>query len=69
MLSIKDASDTLIPELFMEKEAGYDEWFAAKVAQSLADVNSGTAILTDHDQVVDRVWARALVRAKKSPTA
>ena len=53
----------------MEKEAGYDEWFAAKVAQSLADVNSGTAILTDHDQVVDRVWARALVRAKKSPTA
>ena len=69
MLSIKDASDTLIPELFMEKEAGDDEWFAAKVAQSLADMNAGTATLTERDQVVDRVWARALARAKKSPAA
>ncbi len=68
MLSIKDASDTLIPELFMEKEEGYDEWFVAKVASRLGEVKAGTAVLTDHDEVMDRVWNRALARAKKSPT-
>ena len=64
MLSIKDASDTLIPELFMEKEEGYDEWFVAKVTQSLAEVKAGTAVLADHDQVMDRVWDRAHARAR-----
>ena len=67
MLSIKDASDTLIPELFMEKEEGYDEWFVAKVTGRLSEVKAGTVVLTDHDAVIDRVWSRALARAKKAP--
>jgi hypothetical protein len=36
MLSIQDAADTLVPEMFMEKEAGYDDWLAAKVNKTLA---------------------------------
>ena len=63
MLSIKDASDTLIPELFMEKEDGYEEWFAANVGKSLDAVKSG-ATLTEHEKVMDRVWVSALKRAK-----
>mgnify|MGYP003336555899 FL=1 len=67
MISIKDASDTLIPELFMEKENGYEEWFAAKVTASLDAVNTGTETLTEHDQAMDRVWERVVARAKPAP--
>ena len=65
MISIKDASDTLIPELFMEKEDGYDDWFVAKVTRSLEAVKAGTTPLTHHDLVMDRVWGRVQARAKK----
>ena len=65
MISIKDAADTLIPELFMEKEDGYDEWFAAKVTRSLEAVKAGTTPLIDHDLVMDRVWDRVQARTKK----
>jgi prevent-host-death family protein len=66
MISIKDASETLIPELFMEKEDGYDEWFVAKVTRSLEAVKAGTTPLTSHDLVMDRVWGRVQARAKKT---
>ncbi len=66
MISIKDASDTLIPELFMEKEDGYDEWFVAKVTRSLEAAKAGTTPLTNHDLVMDRVWGRVKARAKKT---
>jgi prevent-host-death family protein len=65
MISIQDAADTLIPEMFMEKEEGYDDWFTAKVTASLSDLKAGKAQLTDHDTVMDRVWARVQSRAKK----
>ncbi len=69
MISIKDASDTLIPELFMEKEEGYDEWFAAKVTSSLDAVKAGTTTLTEHDLATERVWSRVQARAKKPASA
>ncbi len=40
MLSIQDAADTLIPEMFMDQEAGYDAWFAARVSERLAAYES-----------------------------
>ncbi len=66
MISIKDASDTLIPELFMEKEDGYDEWFTAKVNNSLDAVKAGITTLTEHDLAMERVWSRVQARGKKS---
>ena len=66
MISMKDAADTLIPELFMEKEEGYDEWFTAKVTSSLEILKAGTTTLTDHDQAMDRVWKRVLARTPKA---
>lgn len=62
MLSIQDAADTLIPEMFMDKEAGYDEWFAARVFERLAVLDAGAAT-NEHDAVMlsvqDRLKARA----------
>ena len=63
MLSIEDAADTLIPDMFMEKEAGYGEWFQSKVTKALGEFASGTA----HDEAMERVWLR--VQAKARPTS
>lgn len=62
MIPINDALDKLSPELFMEKQEGYEEWFIAKVTSSLDAVKAGTAVLTDHDVAMDRVWDRAQAR-------
>jgi prevent-host-death family protein len=43
MISIEDAADTLIPEMFMEKESGYEEWLASKVGSTLARVEAKLA--------------------------
>lgn len=67
MLSIKDAADTLIPEMFMEKEAGYDEWFQAKVTKTLDAFASGKMQVAAHDEVMERVWLR--VQAKTRPVS
>lgn len=62
MLSMQDAADTLIPEMFLEKEAGYDEWFEAKIRASQARHNSGTPSTKDHDAVMSSVWERVLLK-------
>lgn len=66
MISIHDAADTLIPELFMEKEAGYDEWFTVKVTEALGAYRNGTATLAGHDEATDRVWKRVQARSSKT---
>ncbi|PKO62777.1 MAG: type II toxin-antitoxin system Phd/YefM family antitoxin [Betaproteobacteria bacterium HGW-Betaproteobacteria-18] len=68
MLSIEDAADTLIPEMFMQKEAGYDEWFQAKVTQSLASFQSDLQKLTPHDEAMAKVWQRVQDKAAAAST-
>ncbi|MDP2419058.1 MAG: type II toxin-antitoxin system Phd/YefM family antitoxin [Hydrogenophaga sp.] len=63
MLSIQDAADTLIPEMFMDKEAGYDEWFAARVSERLAAYDVGAAS-GEHEDVMARVQDRLNARAR-----
>jgi prevent-host-death family protein len=63
MISMEDASDTLISDMFMEKEAGYDAWLMAKVKSSQAALHSGTSSTTGHAQVMDRVWTRLQAKA------
>lgn len=65
MVFIKDATDTLMPERFLEKEDGYDAWFNGKVVKSLEVV--GTTALTEHDPAMDSAWARALARSNIAP--
>lgn len=67
MISIEDAADTLIPELFMEKEAGYDDWLAAKVGKTLQRVESGAAALHSHAEALASLDAR--IEAKRAAKA
>jgi len=67
MISIEDAADSLIPEMFMDKAAGYDEWFQAKVSKSLKTFTSGKTKPVSHDEAMAQVWAR--VQAKARPVS
>ena len=64
MISIEDAADTLIPEMFMERESEYDEWLAAKVGATLARVESGATTLWPHAEAVSSLRSR--IEAKLS---
>ncbi|MDR1854173.1 MAG: type II toxin-antitoxin system Phd/YefM family antitoxin, partial [Azoarcus sp.] len=52
MLSMEDAAQTLIPDVFFDKEEGYDEWFKETVEDSLQALREGREKLYDHDEVV-----------------
>jgi prevent-host-death family protein len=58
MISIEDAADTLIPEMFMEKEPGYEAWLAAKVGSTLARVDAGATSLVPHAEAVTSLKSR-----------
>jgi len=65
-ISLEDAADSLIPEMFMEKEPGYDEWVQAKVGNTLKNLNSGKTSLSEHDPVMERVWQRVFDKTKST---
>lgn len=67
MISIEDAADTLIPEMFMQKEPGYEEWFQTKVWRALEAFKEGTTKVASHEEVTSRVWER--VQRKVKPTS
>lgn len=67
MISIEDAADTLIPEMFMEKEEGYDAWFQAKVTRTLDAFNSGKTSTSSHEEATDRVWQKLQANARPVP--
>lgn len=67
MISIEDAADTLIPEMFMQKEQGYDEWFQVKVGRTLEAFKEGRTKVAPHDEVTSRAWER--VQRKLKPTS
>lgn len=62
MISMEDAANTLIPDMFLEKEPGYDAWFAEKVEASLAAVRKGG--VDEHDVVMARVWDKVSSKSK-----
>lgn len=62
MLSMQDAADTLIPEMFLEKEAGYAEWFEAKVRATQERLANGATTTKAHDAVMSSVWDRVLLK-------
>lgn len=58
MISIEDAADTLIPEMFIEKETGYEEWLVSKVGSTLARVDADVAVLLTHDDAMSSLKGR-----------
>ncbi len=67
MISIEDAADTLIPEMFMQKEPGYEECLQAKVGRALEAFKEGTPKVAPHDAVTSRVWERVKRKVKSTP--
>ena len=62
MISMQDAADTILPEMMMDKEPGYDAWVLDKVTSTMRRVDSGEAALIEHgdamQQLRDRLKAR-----------
>lgn len=67
MISIEDAAGTLIQELIMEKEPGYDEWLFGKVTATLRKVESGETGLRDHAEAVATLETRLETRLARKP--
>jgi hypothetical protein len=66
MISIEDAADTLIPEMLMQKEPGYEEWLVSKVGTTLARVDAGTTTLIPHDAAMASLKSRVEARLARS---
>lgn len=66
LISMEDAANTLIPDMFLEQEPGYDTWFAQKVGTVQDALRAGTTTSEDHDTVMQRVWERVHQKAKPS---
>jgi len=62
MISIQDAADTVLPEMMMDKEPGYDAWLFDKVTSTMRRADSGETALVEHEdamqQIRDRLKAR-----------
>lgn len=64
MISIEDAADTLLPEMLLDKEPGYDGWLFEKVAATMRRIDEGTTELIDHDDAMARLRDRLKNRVR-----
>lgn len=62
MISIQDAADTVLPEMMMDKEPGYEAWLLEKVTSTLRRVDSGETALIEHEDAMQQVRARLKAR-------
>jgi len=67
MISIEDAADTLLPELLLDREPGYDGWLFEKVTGTIRRVESGDTALHPHDEAMARLRERVEERRRKRP--
>jgi len=66
MISIEDAADTVLPELLLDKEPGYDGWLFDKVSATMARVESGETRVHAHDAAMSQLRDRLKARVRKS---
>jgi prevent-host-death family protein len=62
MISIEDALDTVLPEMIIDRESGYDAWLFEKVAGTIKRVETGETELVEHSEAVKRVRERLKAR-------
>jgi prevent-host-death family protein len=67
MISIEDAADTLIPEMFMDKESGYEEWLAAKVGSTVARLKAGATATLPHEEAMASLRSRVEAKLARKP--
>jgi len=66
MISIQDAADTVLPEMMMDKEPGYDAWLLDKVTSTMRRADSGEAALVGHEEAMQQIRARLKARFSNS---
>lgn len=62
MISIEDAAETLLPELLLDKEPGYDGWLFEKVGATLRRVESGQTALHEQEEAMSSLRERVNAR-------
>ncbi len=62
MISIEDALDTVLPEMLLDREPGYDDWLFEKVAGTMKRVVAGETELIEHSEALERVRERLKAR-------
>ena len=67
MISVEDAADTLIPELFMDKEPGYEDWLFGKVTRTRARADAGNTGLHEHAEAMALLKGRLAARLSHKP--
>lgn len=65
MISMKDAAETVLPEMLLDTEAGYDGWLFDKVSTTLTRVGAGDAKLHTHDDAMALLRERVKNRAQR----
>lgn len=65
MVSVEDARDSLLAELFMDREPGYDEWLFGKVSATAQRVADGKTRLQGHADAMAHLKRRLEARLHK----
>lgn len=66
MISIQDAADTVLPEMMMDKDPGYDAWVRDKVGNTLRRVDSGESATIEHEDAMRQLRDRLKARLPKA---
>jgi prevent-host-death family protein len=62
MISIEDAANTLLPEMLLDKEPGYDGWLFEKVSGTIRRVDARETELLEHDEAMEKLRKRLVDR-------
>lgn len=62
MISIEDAADTVLPEMLLDKEPGYDGWLFEKVSATIRRAENGETETFEHDEAMKRLRERLKTR-------
>jgi prevent-host-death family protein len=63
MLSIEDAKNTLVWDMYLEKEDWYDEFFVSKVSKSLNSFKEWKNKTSSHKKVIANLWESVFAKA------
>lgn len=66
MVSIQDAADTVLPEMMMDKDPGYDAWVFDKVTSTLRRVDNGESAPIEHEDAMRQLRDRLKSRLPKA---
>ncbi len=67
MISIEDASESLVQDLFMDQEPGYEAWLARKVTRTITRVKARKTGLHEHADAMALLRGRIGTKLARKP--